>query len=170
MPLTIYAKVKANGTAWSGDVTHTEVAGVDVSADCNEVYALNGGVGTGAERQSSGRITAHASVRPFVADMRLDQTAPLAWQALARNETMEVQFLVFDNATEVGGDGATRHRFSIHGTGGRVVDVGIESPSTLHPEHSSHPTFMRVAFVFHTIRIVDEVNSAEFEHAWSQQT
>ena len=165
MALNGYVAIEANGVKWTGDVTQTSIGGVDVSADHVEFYELEVGVGTGWERQSA-RASSHRAIRPVRCEIRADQTLPLAWQALAQNQTVKAEFKIFDNANEADGDGTTRHRFSVTLEGARIVDIQLNSPDSFDANMSTRPPYVTLQLVPNLIRITDQRDSVECEDDW----
>ncbi|HEY8428545.1 MAG TPA: hypothetical protein VIL20_09235 [Sandaracinaceae bacterium] len=165
MALNGYVAIEANGVKWTGDVTQSLVGGVDVSADHMEFYELEVGCGVGWERQSA-RVGSHRAIRPVRCVVRADQTLPLAWQALVQNQTIKAEFKIFDNATEDGGDGTARHRFSVILEGARIVDIQLNSPDSFDANMSTRPPYVTLQLVPNLIRITDQRDSVECEDDW----
>jgi type VI protein secretion system component Hcp len=168
MALTVYAKFTLNGTALAGDVSQTEFCGVDVSADHIEVFSVDFGVGTGWEGTSA-RQASHRTHRPITLQVRGDQTMPLFWQGLVENQNLAGDILMFDNATEAGGDGLGRNRFKFTITDGRVIDVQVNSPDAFSGEHSTRPITTTVKLIAAELLLEDMVKSTSYVDNWRVQ-
>jgi len=167
MSFNCYAFLTANGTALVGDVTVTNMGPDDVSADSMELFETSWGVTTAAEGSSGARRgSRRMQDLPITFTKRLDGASPMLMQALVENHTIEGRFDFYDTASEVGGDGTTRKRYTIEVEGARVIEINSVSPNTLEAEVLGLPMMETVKIVYHTVTHTDHVQSTEYRYEW----
>ena len=161
MARLFYCELTLNGSALTGDVTMSEIGGVDVSSDHIEGLELHFGTRMDTMHGGSGR-SGKRTMDPVRICKPIDRTTPLLYQGLAQNQTVDGDIKLFDTHPD---SGETRHRFTFRLTKARISAVTSTSPDAIATENTARPAYEWLELAPHTIAYIDEVNSIEFEDA-----
>lgn len=163
MALHSYASLSVAGSELTGDVSVSQLGGVDVSSGHIELFEVHFGTRIGTEGQAH-RAASRRTILPVRLVKRLDQTTPRLYQALKQNVRVDGDVKMFDNDPDTG---ETRHRFTLRISQARITLVETWTPNPFDADQSNRPPHELVEMVPHTIAYVDEVHSVEFEDEWS---
>ncbi|WP_243075362.1 type VI secretion system tube protein TssD [Microbacterium sp. SS28] len=150
MALNSYARLTLNGTALTGDVSATEVGGLDVSSGYVEVRRLSFGAAT-ARNADTGAAVGRRQYEPIRILKRLDASTPLLYRALVQNEVVAGEILIFDTDPS---DGSTRHSFTVGLDGGAVAKIDSVIPDVWDPAVSTWIPYEEISFVFTHLTLV----------------
>ncbi len=95
MAINGFARLTLNGTALTGDVSADQMGPVDVQTGCLEVLRLDFGAEV-SRAAGSGQATGRRQYQPIRFVKRIDRSTPLLYRALAQNERVAGDFLLFD--------------------------------------------------------------------------
>jgi type VI secretion system secreted protein Hcp len=149
MALNSYAQLTLNGTALTGDVSLTEIGGVDVSSQYVELLRVTFGAAA-ARTAVTGQATGRRQFEPIRFVKRIDSSTPLLYQALAQNQRVAGTILLFgvDPA-----DGSTRNFFTIEAQNGAITAISDVSPDTRDPAVSTWDAYEEVSLAFAAITL-----------------
>jgi len=156
MALNSYAALEANGTALTGEVSSTEIGGIDVSQNNLELFALEFGSArsTGRDARSRGR----REIQPVVFETRLGRSTPALFQALDEGQAISGNIRLFDTQPDTG---EARHYFTLEIDRALITSIEAVSPDTLDPDTASRPATVVIELVPHGLTYRDEVHSTE---------
>jgi type VI secretion system Hcp family effector len=157
----IFCVMQANGTSLGGDVTMTEVGGVDVSADHIECVELRWG-SVAPESRASGSRGGRADLDFVQMTKPTDKVTPLLYAAFSTNATIEAEFKLFDRNPE---DGSVRHRFSLTLGSARIAAIRSVVNDTTRPDYRPSLTDT-LSLVGQEVTFSDLVNSTEMHMNW----
>lgn len=158
-----------NGTALTGDCSQNEIAGVDITSNHTQFRSFTMGVRSGAQTMSA--RAQQARVHDEITWIQvMDQTTPLYWDGLVRNQNFAAKFKFFDNQIDAGGQtGELRHRFTVEVVDGRVTGVRIVHPDAEGPQTSTEPIYVEVKAIAAKVILEDVINGATIEDDWRLQ-
>ncbi|MEU1971486.1 type VI secretion system tube protein Hcp [Microbacterium sp. NPDC019599] len=159
MALNSYARLTLNGTELTGDVSATEFGGVDVSSGYIEVRRLSFGAAT-ARLTEGGMATGRRQYEPIRLMKRLDAGTPQLYRALAQNEVVAGEILLFDTDPA---DGTIRHWFTVGIGSGVVSRIDSVSPDVWDPAVATWIAYEEVSLVATSITFQHLRGGTSFE-------
>ncbi|GAA1975689.1 type VI secretion system tube protein TssD [Microbacterium pumilum] len=158
MALNGYARLTLNGTALTGDVSVDHVGSVDVQSDHVEVQRLTFGADV-ARAPGSGQATGRRQYQPIRFVKRIDRSTPLLYRALAQNERVAGDILLFDLNPD---DGTLRHFFTVTIANGVVSGISSVLPDTRDTQQS-WDAYEEVSLTFASITLTHDPTGTEMQ-------
>jgi hypothetical protein len=147
--LNAYLQLTLEGetTPLTGDVTLSQIGGVDVTTGYIEIYETNLA------------IFSKGTVEPLVFLKRLDQTTPTLARALVEGIGVSGSLLIFDNDPD---SGETRLRFTVSFDEGDLEQSAIQQPDGFEPSVSNRPVLESIRIKPGSLKLTDEINMTEY--------
>lgn len=149
-----YLTLKHGGTdlavEFGQDNTRRTMGAEDVETAL-EIVEFQCAVNVGSSRTADARATAARSWEAARFTARVGKSTPLLFQALQRNERIDLSLRLFWRNSDTG-ETQLQQTFEIDQ--GRVVEARLHSPNALNPDTASMPTLMSFAVIPHTVRVI----------------
>jgi type VI secretion system secreted protein Hcp len=144
-----------NGQVLEGEMPFIQIGGVDYSSDWNQLLSMSESISSGGT-DGSIRTTSRATADPVIITKPVDKATPLLLQAMVQNQQVDVTIHLHRTNPD---DGAMQHAMTYELDDARIVGRRV-SRST---EFNQYVETLSIAY--HTVRIIWEIDSVEFE--WS---
>lgn len=160
----IFAKFTANGTDIAGFNSKQNAGGDDVSDYTELVWAS---FSAGTPVSSTGLTTGRTNFEPFTIVKSIDKATPLLLQAMAQNQIVNVEILVFGNDPA---SGAERLEFRYLLSNGRIISQRTTSSTNTSNSAGEFTNTETIGIVFQTISMESPVDSVEFETSTNESS
>lgn len=159
MAENVYVKVTANGNQIFGESSR-KTLDRDGLIECRQIHM---GARTGVSSKD-GKGTGSVTFDDFVLVKPLDKASPLLYQALCKNERIEVEARFYRPAKE---DGKPEHFYSIIGKGGRITSVSQATADGMDPNSSNEEPCETLCLKFESITFAYPTENLEYGYSRS---
>jgi type VI secretion system secreted protein Hcp len=159
MAENVYVKVTANGKQILGESSRKS-KGRDGLIECRQIHM---GARTGVDSKT-GKGTGSVTFDDFVLVKPLDRASPLLYQALCKNERIEVEALFYRPSKE---NGEAEHFYSIIGKGGRITSHSQATADGMDPGSSNEEPCETLCLKFESISFTYPTENLEYGYSRS---